>query len=297
MTSGPPDGTLFVYTLGMAGGPTTVWSSSPELALAAPPGTCVQSFRLEVDPFAFVESSPGFWITDPWPLPATLTAFGTPLDPGADSDGDTLTDAEEELVYGTNPCARDTDYDWLPDHAELFSGPFGTDPLDPDSDDDGFEDGIDNCPAAFYEETGQSGYNPDQANADGDFRGDACDTDDDNDGVLDVDDSCPTVPHMGFDADGDGCRDSLPGFIDSVQALVAHRGAANSLERKAADAHHLLCDVGNEGAALRKFSEIESFLAAQAGKHVPEEVADVLQAYIENLYALRLGPATADICI
>jgi hypothetical protein len=52
-------------------------------------------------------------------------------------------------------------------------------PLTPqtDSDDDGVDDLIDNCPDT---------YNPEQIDSDGDETGDACDTDDDNDGMPDV---------------------------------------------------------------------------------------------------------------
>jgi hypothetical protein len=46
----------------------------------------------------------------------------------------------------------------------------------PDSDEDGVEDAIDNCPVDA---------NPDQLDTDGDTEGNACDTDDDNDGVSD----------------------------------------------------------------------------------------------------------------
>ncbi|MFP8874064.1 MAG: thrombospondin type 3 repeat-containing protein [Myxococcota bacterium] len=46
-----------------------------------------------------------------------------------------------------------------------------------DTDGDGVEDGVDNCPNIA---------NADQANFDGDAAGDACDSDDDNDGLDDV---------------------------------------------------------------------------------------------------------------
>jgi hypothetical protein len=60
--------------------------------------------------------------------------------------------------------------------------------ISPDSDADGSNDYVDNCPGVF---------NADQLNTDGDAAGDVCDADDDNDGVLDVDDAYPEFPIVG----------------------------------------------------------------------------------------------------
>jgi hypothetical protein len=51
-----------------------------------------------------------------------------------------------------------------------------------DSESDGFNDPVDNCP---------EDPNANQANNDADFQGDVCDPDDDNDAVLDAADNCP----------------------------------------------------------------------------------------------------------
>jgi hypothetical protein len=71
--------------------------------------------------------------------------------------------------------------------------------LDPnvqDSDLDGVEDSVDNCPNVA---------NPGQTNTDGaNDGGDACDSDDDNDGVDDVNDAFPLDPTESVDTDGDG---------------------------------------------------------------------------------------------
>ena len=66
---------------------------------------------------------------------------GSTGDSGAadlDSDGDGLTDAEEE-VLGTDPYNEDSDYDGLSDGDEVNL--YGTDPTDADSDDGGVPDG------------------------------------------------------------------------------------------------------------------------------------------------------------
>jgi len=56
-----------------------------------------------------------------------------------DTDGDGLSDGQEIQDNHTNPLKGDTDGDGLSDYDELIV--FGTDPLDPDSDDDGLSDG------------------------------------------------------------------------------------------------------------------------------------------------------------
>ncbi|MCB9675892.1 MAG: putative metal-binding motif-containing protein [Alphaproteobacteria bacterium] len=57
---------------------------------------------------------------------------------GNDDDGDGLTN-DEEVVIGTNPQDPDTDDDGLTDGEEVIV--YGTNPLDPDTDDDGLTDG------------------------------------------------------------------------------------------------------------------------------------------------------------
>lgn len=56
----------------------------------------------------------------------------------ADTDGDGLSDAYEAWTLGTDPSNPDTDWDGLPDGAELT---LGTDPLGADTDGDGLCDG------------------------------------------------------------------------------------------------------------------------------------------------------------
>ncbi|MFP2899155.1 adventurous gliding motility protein AgmC [Corallococcus sp. 4LFB] len=86
-----------------------------------------------------------------------------------DSDNDGLTD-EEEVAQGTDPNNPDSDDDGIPDGIEVKVG--GTDPLDSDSDDDGILDGNE---------------------------------DKDHDGIVDADETDP----KNIDTDGDGLTDGV----------------------------------------------------------------------------------------
>ncbi|NCC33754.1 MAG: hypothetical protein EOM24_17325, partial [Chloroflexia bacterium] len=61
-------------------------------------------------------------------------------DDGRDDDGDGLTNAEETLLYGTDPNNPDTDGDGLEDGVEVRF--LGTDPLKDDTDGDGITDNV-----------------------------------------------------------------------------------------------------------------------------------------------------------
>ncbi|HWJ83452.1 MAG TPA: hypothetical protein VNS55_14530 [Nocardioides sp.] len=107
------------------------------------------------------------------------------INPGdGDTDGDGLTDDEENNQYGTDPLDPDTDDDGLTDGEEVHTT--HTDPLDPDTDDDGLTDG---------DEVHQYGTDP-------------LDPDTDGDGLSDGDEvnQYGTDP-LDPDTDGDGLTD------------------------------------------------------------------------------------------
>jgi hypothetical protein len=114
-------------------------------------------------------------------------------DDGTDTDGDGLTDKEEEAL-GTDPNNEDTDGDGISDYDEVNE--HHTDPTKPDTDGDGMNDGdeIDN------------GYNPLDRDEDRNGIPDGMD-DDDGDGLTNSEEIVlGTDPHNP-DSDGDGLTD------------------------------------------------------------------------------------------
>ena len=109
----------------------------------------------------------------------------------------------QEKCDGTdNDCDGDRD-EGYPD----FDLDGWADCVDVDDDNDGTDDGFDNCPTVF---------NPEQLNSDGfPDGGDECDQDDDNDGILDSNDNCPTDYNpLQTDSDGDAVGNACQGDKD-----------------------------------------------------------------------------------
>ncbi|MDT0608623.1 thrombospondin type 3 repeat-containing protein, partial [Croceitalea rosinachiae] len=92
----------------------------------------------------------------------------------ADCDSDGVTNGEED-TNGADPYLA---------------------PVDTDTDSDGIQDVVDNCPFI---------YNPEQEDFDNDGIGDVCDGDIDNDGILNEEDFCPTTL-QGILVDENGCE-------------------------------------------------------------------------------------------
>ncbi len=136
-------------------------------------------------------------------LPGT-SAPGVPAGGDPDTDGDGLTDSEEEAL-GTDPHDADTDDDGLSDGDEVLVG--GTDPLDADSDADGLFDG---------EEGILLGTDPLDADSDDDGL-------DDGTEVLDA----GTDP-LNADTDGDGVGD-LDEYVGSLIDELADAIGGESL--------------------------------------------------------------------
>ncbi|HMT93853.1 IPTL-CTERM sorting domain-containing protein [uncultured Thiothrix sp.] len=141
---------------------------------------------------------------------------------GTDTDGDGLTDTQEQSL-GTNPAAADTDLDGVPDKVEV--GADVTTPVDTDGDGkinalDADDDG-DGIPTKGEDQNLDADKNPSTqpTDTDGDGKPNYLDADDDGDGKLtkseddntDGDGNPQTNPR---DTDGDG----IPDPIDSNDA-------------------------------------------------------------------------------
>ena len=151
-----------------------------------------------------------------------------------------------------------TDYDYTGTTARIIGssvdiGPYEYDgEAPPDSDGDGLNDNIDNCPSIA---------NADQADFDSDGEGDICDLDDDNDGIADTDDAFPLDASESLDTDGDGIGnnedydDDGDGFIDASdpQPTIANvfaidsdgDGVADSFDDYPADASRQFAKDGD----------------------------------------------------
>jgi len=148
-----------------------------------------------------------------------VIVFGTLL-----PDGVTIQATEITLVMDTDADGIEDAVDNCPDVPnpdQLDADADGTgdacDPDNLDSDADGVFDSVDNCPLVM---------NADQLDADADGTGDACDPDNldsDADGVLDGVDNCPEVANADqADADADGVGDVCdPDLADSDADGVA----------------------------------------------------------------------------
>ena len=138
----------------------------------------------------------------------SITTTTAPAQTNPDIDGDGVPNSED--AFPEDPAESvDTDGDGIGDVADPDDDNNGILDIDEgmtpaptasDTDGDGFDDGVDNCPAIF---------NPAQTNTDGlADGGDACDADDDEDGTPDNADRFPLNAAEQSDADSDGIGDT-----------------------------------------------------------------------------------------
>lgn len=138
-----------------------------------------------------------------WPCPP----FSGNTEPGGntDSDGDSLTDCQEEIL-GTNPEEADSDGDNLPDNFEVTDNLLKA----PDTDKDGLIDAVDDDDDGdsllTVEEDVDGNGSVLNDDTDGDKIPNYRDSDDDGDRVL-------TILELPIDKDTDG--DNVPDYLDN----------------------------------------------------------------------------------
>ena len=152
----------------------------------------------------------------------------------SDTDLDGIAD-DAEASFGTDPNDPDSDDDGLLDGVEVSFTPVGClDPLDADSDDDGLSDGA--------EVNAMPSTSP-------------CNPDSDGDGLADAIDANPLDPQMSTGALEDGTRtlsslvDGFPETVFQANNANAQRGRRNSLSTLIRNAANTLA-LGDAQAAI-----------------------------------------------
>ncbi len=116
--------------------------------------------------------------------------------------------------------------------------------------------------------------------------------DSDGDGINDDEDNCPLENALGFDADLDGCIDTLSGLAEMLEALVnegvIEEELQNSLLSKVENAEKS-ADKENICAAVNKLEALINQTNAQRGNKISDEAADLIIAYANNLIANLLN--------
>jgi hypothetical protein len=116
--------------------------------------------------------------------------------------------------------------------------------------------------------------------------------DTDGDGVPDDKDNCPDEDATGFDINGDGCIDSIPGLANTLEALVQEgvieEELQNSLLSKIKNAEKSV-DKGNICTAINQLEAFKNQVNAQRGKKISDEAAGEIIAYTDSVIAYLLS--------
>ncbi len=218
-----------------------------------------------------------------------------------DTDCDGLSDAEEYVLHGTDPCNSDSDADGLSDGVELgkvsspearcssFVGDANpattTDPKNPDTDGDGLKDGAEDKNANGRVDPGESSPNL---------------IDSDCDGYSDADElageaGCATDP-LKRDTDGDGLSDGVEGGLigpgadpDPPGKCVYVANTFDSDPTTTTDA----CNADTDGDGVADGSEDTNQNGRlDPGELNPADASDVTPTVTEACGAANLKPIT-----
>ena len=190
------------------------------------------------------------------------------IDVDEDGDDDGVPDTQDNCPTLYNPGQEDTDGDSRGDVCDFC-------PNDPgnDLDQDGVCGNLDNCPDI---------PNPDQEDFDSDGIGDVCDLDDDNDGIIDIEDACQYEDSSGWDANKDGCIDTIEDMPQLIEDINLPNGTENSLIIKVENAQASI-ESGKIKAAINQLLAFINQVEAQRGKKISEEDAEMLIQYATNV--------------
>jgi FIMAH domain-containing protein len=116
--------------------------------------------------------------------------------------------------------------------------------------------------------------------------------DSDGDGIFDdfggIEDACLEEDSTGFDADADGCVDTITGLTDLVSSLVSvdviDSKMENSLLSKLANVQKSQ-DKENVCAMIDQLTSFNSQVAAQTGKKISPEASATVTAYASSVIA------------
>lgn len=114
-----------------------------------------------------------------------------------------------------------------------------------------------------------------------------CLSDSDGDGIPDDEDACPYEDATGFDADQNGCIDTLDGLQEMIETLpddVLADEIKNSLVSKVNNALNSV-DKEKDDAAINMLEAFINQIGAQSGKKISTEVVDMITTYVNNIIA------------
>lgn len=155
-----------------------------------------------------------------------------------DTDGDSIIDDLDNCVYNFNPNQEDIDQDGIGDICEGNN----------DSDGDGFDDQNDNCPAI---------NNPSQLDSDNDGIGDVCELDTDGDTIIDDIDNCvfninPNQEDIDQNGIGDICEEITDSDGDGVSDDEDNCPAMNNPNQQDTDGDGIgdVCEPDTDGDTI-----------------------------------------------